>query len=116
MVVGLKTPSSITPAVRNCSTIRRNPDLWESSSGAAVWASSPINARVISLEHSNADFVDSRRPTVPLDVTKGCSHPFGSDPSRQRMHLDLFAHDEPFTHCNHRVRKRELWGTFLSTS
>lgn len=31
------------------------------------------------------------------------------------MHLDLLAHDEPFTFCNHGVRSRGLWGMFLST-
>ena len=31
------------------------------------------------------------------------------------MHLDLLAHDEPFTLCNHGVQNGKLWGTFLST-
>jgi hypothetical protein len=64
-------------------------------------------------EHVDAHLVYARGPAFPLHRLEGLSHELGSDPARQRMHLDLF-HVEPFTLCNHEVQSDELWGAFLS--
>ena len=65
-------------------------------------------------KHADADFVHPCGPAIPLDRTEGFQHQLGSNPPRQRMNLDLLAHAEPFTLCNHRVRIVGLSGMFLS--
>ena len=50
----------------------------------------------VPLEHLDADFIDPRGPTVPLDLLEGFVHEFGSDPPGQRVRLDLLLHGVPF--------------------
>lgn len=69
----------------------------------------------VRLKHVDAYLVYSSGPSVSLHRLEGLSHQRERNSPGERMHFYLFAHGEPFTLCNHRVRTKGLSGAFLST-